>query len=423
MRIALLAPHIFMQDKILPEVIFSPGQLVIWLAEGLQKLGHVVTIFSPGKVNLPTGIKNQTVDLTLFEDELKQRGDDYLDLLKKHPLTFITLARQVQSELIAQAYRQANQDQFDIVHVWCNEEELALVMAQFCHKPVFFTHHEPFNFLTRYRSMFPKYAHLNWISLSYAQQKTLNQQLVSGSNKEKLIFANKTRSHQQPTAAKPKANFIANVYHGLPKDYYCFNDQPAVGKDAYFLYMGRIIQPKGVHLAIAAVKKAGVQLKIAGKHYAGFSKDKFWTEQIAPQIDDKQIKYLGFVKDRLAKQRLIGGAQALLMPSTWEEPFGLVMIEALACGTPVIGFKKGAIPEVVEHEQNGLVLEYSQDESRLIIRLADAIKQIKQIKRKNCRHTFEKRFTVYKMAENYERIYKEVFAVTKNPRKLSKKFK
>lgn len=442
MRLALLIPHIFMQAEILPEVIFSPGELLLHLALALQARGHEVTIFSPGKLDLPAGVKNQTADLSLFEKELALRGDSYLDLLKKHPLTFITLARQVQTELIAKAYRLANEGQFDLVHVWCNEEELALVMADFCQKPVVFTHHEPFNFLSKYQSIFPKYAHLNWISLSLAQQAGYQQLLASAVSTnsgaielknscqgQKTFGRNKVANQSFPT----KVNFIANVYHGLPKNYYNFDRQaddadlavnfqadsnrraqttasldnlPSTKQD-YFLYMGRIIQPKGVHLAIKACQLAGVKLKIVGKHYAGFAKDKYWTEQIAPQIDGKQIEYLGFISGQPAKQQLLSSAKALLMPSIWQEPFGLVMVEALACGTPVIGVNRGAIPELIEDGKTGWLVD-GIDEAMLIKKLAQAIKKIDQINRLTCRHSFEKQFTINQMADGYEKVYKSL---------------
>src|SRR5690348_15966568 len=108
LKIGLVVPHIFLHKDILPHVIFSPGRLAIRLAEGLQDLGAEVTLFSPGPVD--TSVKTITADLSYFERELAGRGDTYLDLLKKHPFTFITLARQVQAEVIAKAYAMANAD-------------------------------------------------------------------------------------------------------------------------------------------------------------------------------------------------------------------------------------------------------------------------------------------------------------------------
>lgn len=403
MRIALVVPHIFFNEEILPDVIFSPGELVISLTKNLAKLGHEITVFSPGSVEKylvedsdSTKIKNHTADLSFFEKELTSRGDSYLDLLKKHPLTFITLSRQIQLELISRAFSMANQNKFDVVHIWCNEEEQALVMSDFCKKPVVFNHHEPFNFLTRYRAIFSKYPQLKWISFSMAQRKTFQ--------------------------SDKKINWIGNVYHGLEPDLYQLSNE----KREYLLYFGRIIQPKGVHYAIAVAKKMGLKLKIAGKHYAGYSKDKYWQEFISPEIDGQQIEYVGFVKDQQEKQRLMSEAIALLMPSTWQEPFGLVMIEALACGTPVIGFNQGAVPEVVKNGLSGYVVEYQAETNeeqkqtwtqikknknylQNVDLLAKAVDKIFEIQPKNCRAEFEKKFTAQKMAKSYESIYQEQF--------------
>jgi glycosyltransferase involved in cell wall biosynthesis len=404
MKIALVVPHIFMHQQILPDVIFSPGKLALDLAHGLVERGHQVTLFTPGPVERylqDTQIQNLTADLILFEQELAVRGDTYLDLLKKHPLTYISLARQVQSELVAQAYELANQGRYDVVHVWCNEEELALVNARFCKVPVVFNHHEPFNFLTRYRAIFPKYPNLNWTSFSYAQRETFGLPVE-------------------------QVNWVGNVYHGLPVDQYQLETNP----EDYLLYMGRIIQPKGVHYAIAAAKQAGKSLKIAGKHYAGHSKDKYWQEFVEPELDGDQIEYVGFVKDVEDKQALLGKAQALLMPSTWQEPFGLVAIEAMACGTPVIGFDRGSLPELVENGTNGWVVDYQEEEKAKknghivnknwqqlqkdqffqfnLERLVSAINQINQLDRKKCRQKFVKRFELEKMANGYEALYQNL---------------
>ena len=405
MRVALVIPHIFMHQVILPDVIFSPGELALTLAHQLAKLGHEVTLFTPGPVTnfiADKRIKNLTADLSLFELELTQRDDNYIELLKKHPLIFITLARQVQSELIAQAYQLANQDQFDLVHIWCNEEEQALVTAQFCHQPVVFNHHEPFNFLTRYRAIFPKYFHLNWISFSQAQRKNFS-----------------ALTHQ-------KINWVGNVYHGLPVDQYQLETQPK----NYLLYLGRIIQPKGVHYAIACAKKLGMNLKIAGKHYAGYSKDSYWQKFIEPELDGQQIEYVGFVKTTQAKQELLGGALALLMPSVWQEPFGMVMIEAMACGTPVVGFDQGAIPEIVKSGKSGAIAPYQPEQKMMqnkhelkqnwpelqlnpifkqnVSQLADKVMKVRDLDRAECRQYFVDNFSATNMAQGYADIYQQL---------------
>ncbi|MEO5950220.1 MAG: hypothetical protein ABIQ04_02120, partial [Candidatus Saccharimonadales bacterium] len=140
-RVGLVVPHIFIHRDILPEVIFSPGKLALNLANTLSEYDIEVTLFTPGKAD--THVRNVTADLRPFEQELSGRGDTYIELLKKHPFTFISLARQVQSEIIALAYDMANRDELDIVHIYTNEEDIALPFAKLCHKPVVFTHHDP----------------------------------------------------------------------------------------------------------------------------------------------------------------------------------------------------------------------------------------------------------------------------------------
>jgi glycosyltransferase involved in cell wall biosynthesis len=382
LRIGLVIPHIFMHRDILPRVIFSPARLALQLAEGLQRLGAEVTLFTPGPVATPA--RNVTADLGYFEQELAGRGDTYLDLLKKHPLTFISLARQVQGELIAKAYAMANQGELDIVHIYTNEEDLALPFAQLCNRPVVLTHHDPFNFLVKYKNVFPKYAHLNWLSMSMAQRQGM-----------------------------PKnTNWIANIYHGLSLNEFTPNYAPAGG---YLAYLGRIIQPKGVHLSIKAVRAYNVahpaqrlKLKIAGKHYAGHSKDSYWQEHIAPHIDGDEIEYAGFIKTAAEKQTFLGNAAALIVPSLFEEPFGMVMIEALACGTPLIGLDSGAIPEVIKEGKTGFVVQKTDDDTKTANAIAAAIARIPEIDRHAARADFEARFTIDRMCKEHLAAYQKL---------------
>lgn len=377
MKVGIVVPHIFMQRDILPHVIFSPAKLALELAEGAQALGADVTLFSPGAVD--TSVRNITADLSYFERELAGRGDTYMDLLKKHPLTFINLARQVQAELIAKAFAMANAGELDIIHIYTNEEDIALPFAALCRRPVVFTHHDPFNFLVKYKNVFPKYAHANWISMSLAQR-----------------------------AGMPAdTNWVANIYHGLPKD--AFQPQYAP-QGEYIAYLGRIIEPKGVHLAIAAVEafnaRRGTQytLKIAGKHYAG-TKDTYWQEKIKPMLDSSAIEYVGFIGADSEKQEFLGNAAALLVPSTFEEPFGMVMIEALACGTPVIGLDSGAIPEVIVEGKTGYIVPKHEDETTTIGLLANTIGGLPSIDRRACRQEFEARFTTDRMCQQHMAAY------------------
>jgi glycosyltransferase involved in cell wall biosynthesis len=378
-----------MHREILPHVIFSPARLALDLAEGLAGQGQDVILFSAGPVD--TTVRNVTADLRLFEEELRIRGDTYGDLLKKHPFAFVTLARQVQSELIAAAYAMANSGELDMVHIYTNEEDTALPFAKLCTRPIVFTHHDPFNFLVKYKSVFPKYKQLNWISMSYAQRKGMPDD----------------------------TNWVGNVYHGLSDAALRPVENPTGG---YIAYLGRIIQPKGLHLAIQALQQYNnthpdkpLTLKIAGKHYAGHKKDTYW-QTIEPLIDGSSIEYVGFIDTPEAKREFIGNAEAMIIPSLFEEPFGMVIIEALACGTPVIGLDSGAIPEVIRDNTTGYVVQKAMsennelEESATAERLAQAISKIDHIDRATCRADYEARFTTERMCQEHLAIYTRLTA-------------
>ena len=383
-----------MQDVLLPHVIFSPGTLALVLAAQLAELGHSVALFSPGQVTCAPNVQNITADMSLFRHELAGRGYGYIELLKKHPLTFVAMARQVQAELISQAFATANRDELDVVHIYTNEEDIALPFAQFCIKPVVFTHHDPFSFLVKYKNTFPKYKHLNWISISIAQRAEM----------------------------PPDTNWVGNIHHGLPVDEYVPNYTPAATQP-YVVCLGRIIEAKGVHLAIAAVKeynqvarsarKPTLRLKIAGQHYAGHAKDTYWHDKILPYIDGTEIEYVGFAKKTAEKQKLLGGATALLMPSTFNEPFGMVAIESMACATPVVGLGSGAIAEVVG-QYGGVIVPYSTtttagrvipDNHAIIDGLVMALQKVRAVDRRRCRSQFENNFSAMRMAKEHLATY------------------
>ena len=393
LRVGIVVPHIFMQDILQSSVIFSPGTLARDLARGLVASGTDVVLYTPGPV-VVSGVPNSTADMRLFEQELTGRGYGYVDLLKKHPMTFIAMARQVQAEIIAKAFADANAGRLDVVHIYTNEEDIALPFAQFCTRPVVFTHHDPFSLLVQYKNNFPKYAQLNWISLSMAQRASM----------------------------PPETHWVGNIYHGLPRDEYSYSEL-ATATDPYVVYLGRIVESKGVHLAVGAVREYNrratgprLRLKIAGKHYAGHAKDTYWNDTIVPHIDGVEVEYVGFIKSAADKQALLGGAQALIMPSIFEEPFGMVAIESMACGTPVIGLNRGAIAEVIG-EDGGLVVEAPMsttagrshiDEQQVVGLLAEATARIPELSRKGCRQRFERKFTLDTMVAAHHEVYRQL---------------
>lgn len=223
-------------------------------------------------------------------------------------------------------------------------------------------------------------------------------------------------SFAQRNGMPKDTNWVGNVYHGLPENELLPLTNPTCD---YIAYLGRIIQPKGLHLAIQAIKQHNqtsttpLTLKIAGKHYAGHKKDTYWQEQIEPLLIDPHIDYLGFLGPEM-RQDFLGNAKALIVPSLFEEPFGLVTIEALACGTPVIGLNSGALPEVIEDHTSGFVVQKSLNTDgtlnvpKTIRSLANAIDHVSDIERNACRAAFEARFTAARMRQEHLAIYEHL---------------
>ena len=189
------------------------------------------------------------------------------------------------------------------------------------------------------------------------------------------------------------------VYNGVPLATYAFREYP--GSDAPLVFLGRVEMIKGPHLAIEIARRAKIPLVIAG-NIPDEHRNWFETE-IAPHIDGKSVAFVGPVTDA-QKNELLGRARALLMPILWEEPFGIVMAEALACGTPVIGLRRGAVPEVVEHGVSGFVAE-TVDE------LLEAIPALDRIDRRSCRKRAESLFSDRSVTDAYLDVYEDMRAV------------
>ena len=195
-----------------------------------------------------------------------------------------------------------------------------------------------------------------------------------------------------------KLNFLGVVHHGLPMSQF----QPTVKRpEDYLVWLGRIVQEKGTHLAIQAAKKAGRRLILAGTiDYNLQESIDYYEEMVKPYIDGDQIQYIGPV-NLSQKVDLLSRAYAMLNPINWEEPFGMVMIEAMAVGCPVITFPRGAAPEVVQHRKSGFLAHDLQEMVQFIDRIPD-------LDRSAVRSYVERNFSVRAMAENYTRMYKKV---------------
>jgi glycosyltransferase involved in cell wall biosynthesis len=186
--------------------------------------------------------------------------------------------------------------------------------------------------------------------------------------------------------------------NGVPLDTYAF--RPAVPPDAPLVFLGRIEAIKGPHLAIEAARQAGGMLVLAGNVPP---EHRPWFEaHIAPHLDGDRVRYVGLVDDA-EKSELLGGACALLMPVLWEEPFGIVMAEAMACGTPVIGFRRGAVPEVVADGETGYIVDTVEE-------MAAAVARLPVLSRAACRARVESLYSDQAVTEDYLKIYAELTA-------------
>jgi glycosyltransferase involved in cell wall biosynthesis len=201
-------------------------------------------------------------------------------------------------------------------------------------------------------------------------------------------------SNQQRQTPFPWLNWRGTVYASLPADLYSF--QARAGD--YLAFIGRITPEKGLPTAIAIAQQTGMPIKIAGKAYA--NQVEYFETQIQPLLADSLVEYVGELNDA-EKDSFLGGAAALLFPIEWEEPFGMVMIEALACGTPVIATPRGAVPEIIKDGENGYLV-------RSVAEGVAAVERLSALDRRRCRETFEERFTIERMAQGYLAIYEQL---------------
>lgn len=204
-------------------------------------------------------------------------------------------------------------------------------------------------------------------------------------------------SHQMTKPFTSNGNWHV-VYNGAPLQKYEFKNRLA--EDAPLIYLGRVEELKGAHLAIEVAQKSGRKLIIAGNIPEGDSQQKYFQERIAPHLDGQRIQYVGPVDD-VQKNELLGSAAAFLMPILLEEAFGIVMAEALACGTPVIALNRGSVPEVVQHGVNGFVCTSVEE-------MVESVNRINEIDRYNCRLDMEKRFSDAVMVNGYEELYSKL---------------
>jgi len=200
----------------------------------------------------------------------------------------------------------------------------------------------------------------------------------------------------------PHARWMATIPHGLPRGNTRYYPNPAGG---YLAFLGRISPEKRPDRAIAIAKLAGIKVKIAAK--VDRVDEVYFEREIRPLLSHPLVEFIGEI-DESDKPEFLGNARALLFPIDWPEPFGLVMIEAMACGTPTIAYRAGSVPEVIEHGVSGFIVD---DEEAA----AQAVRRIDDIDRAAVRACFERRFTVERMAEDYLRLYRALASTRESP--------
>jgi len=190
--------------------------------------------------------------------------------------------------------------------------------------------------------------------------------------------------------------WMGTVHHGLPRGRFAFSPEPG----EYLAFLGRLAAEKQPDVAIEVARRAGLPLRIAAKIDA--ADREYFERVVAPLLDDPLIEFIGEIGDA-DKAAFLGGARALLFPIDWPEPFGLVMIEAMACGTPVIARPCGSVPEVVRPGISGFIADSVPE-------LVDAVKRVDTLDRARCRRDFEERFSVARMVDGYEALYRRACA-------------
>lgn len=336
MHIAQVAP---LTEAIPPKLYGGTERVVSWLTEELIALGHEVTLFASG--DSVTSARLEAVWPRALRLDGAVRDPNALHML-----------------MLERVRVRAND--FDFLHFHLDYYPFSLFSRQ--STPFVTTLHGRLD-LPEHQPVFDTFSLVPVVSISNAQRRPL-----------------------------PQARWVSTVHHGLPEKLLT----PKTVTPQYFAFLGRIAPEKGIDRAIQIARHCGVPLKVAAK--VDRADREYFDEQIHPMIKAGNVEYIGEINDA-EKSEFLSGAVALLVPIDWPEPFGLVMIEAMACGTPVIAFNRGSVPEVVDDGITGFIVE---DVTGAI----GAVDRLGQLSRERIRRRFEERFTARRMAQDYLRVYR-----------------
>lgn len=357
MKIAMMV-RAFMASPVPNDIAYSPTGVAVAIAEGLAARGHEVTFFGPEGTQLKgvDVITNNVRPLATTAQQLHELVT-VTDLFKDY------LPSLYDQFMVRDMFERAKAGEFDALVF--HHPESAMGFAKLYPKvPVLYILHD---FLDDVRRQVIE-MHLS-----------PNQHFVSISNSQRRDA--------------PDFPYVNTVYNGINTDVFSFSGEA----EDYLMYAGRIVPEKGVKEAIQVALQTGRRLIITGQVLPNFQW--YFDEHIRPHLNDR-ILYLGLIdQNQLAKY--YQKASALLMPIRWEEPFGLTMAEAMSCGTPVIAFRRGSVPEVIVDGKTGFIVENTSE-------MADTIENIGKIKRQDCRQHVEKHFTIANMVSGYEAVLNNI---------------
>ena len=338
MKIAQVAP---LWESVPPKLYGGTERIVSYITEELVRMGHEVTLFASGDSDTAARLEAVCPQALRLNTGIFNRDAPML-MLQERSL--------------------GAEGDFDVIH--SHLDFLGFPLARRNPRPVVTTLHGRLD-LPELQPVFREFADMPLVSISDAQRRPL-----------------------------PWANWQATIHHGLPAHLYNYHSQPR----GYLAFLGRISPEKRPDHAIEVAKRTGLPLRIAAK--VDPADLQYYRSEIEPLLDHPLIEFIGEISDA-EKNDFVGNALALVCPYDWPEPFGLVLIEALACGTPVLAYRRGSIPEIIEHGTTGFVSEN-------LTEMVAAVERIKEIDRQQCRAFFDQRFTADRMARDYVALYERI---------------
>ena len=341
MRIAQVAPLV---ESVPPKLYGGTERVVSFLTEELVRLGHQVTLFASADSRTTATL------VPMCPEALRLRGS-CVDQMAMHVMML--------ERVVARAH------EFDVIHFHTSQLHYP-VMRRLPHVRHVTTLHGRLD-LEDLLPLYDEFSDVPVVSISDAQRNPL-----------------------------PDAAWVATVHHGLPPGLFSMCPTPGT----YLAFLGRISPEKRVDRAIAIATASGLPLKIAAK--VDPVDQSYFESTIAPLLDNPLVEFIGEISER-NKNAFLGQAKALLFPIDWPEPFGLVMIEAMACGLPVIAFPGGSVCEIIDDGVTGFIVD-------TIEAAVDAVRRVDTIDRRTCRQTFERRFTARRMASQYVDLFRTLIA-------------